>query len=102
MKPCLIVLGPTATGKTRMSVKIAESFDGEIISADSRQVFKYMDLGTGKDLLEYNKIPYHLINIIHPLEYFSASDFQASAHRALDSQQNFPQHPQRTEAHRHR
>jgi tRNA dimethylallyltransferase len=65
--PLLIILGPTASGKTRLSVAIADLLHAEIISADSRQVFRGMDIGTGKDLKEYtlngHSIPYHLINI---------------------------------------
>lgn len=57
------VVGPTASGKTRRAVEIARTFGGEIISGDSRQVYKGMDLGTGKDLDEYCEVPYHLIDI---------------------------------------
>lgn len=57
------VVGPTASGKTRRAVEIARTFGGEIISGDSRQVYKGMDLGTGKDLDEYFEVPYHLIDI---------------------------------------
>ena len=56
------VTGPTATGKTALAVKLAALFNGEIISVDSRQVYRYMDLGTGKDLDEYGSVPYHLID----------------------------------------
>ncbi len=59
----IVVTGPTATGKTRRAVDLAKAFDGEIISADSRQVYRGMDLGTGKDLEEYGYIPFHLIDI---------------------------------------
>lgn len=59
----LAVVGPTACGKTRRAVELAERFQGEIISADSRQVYRGMSIGTGKDLDEYGDIPYHLIDI---------------------------------------
>ncbi|MDE5970904.1 MAG: tRNA (adenosine(37)-N6)-dimethylallyltransferase MiaA [Muribaculaceae bacterium] len=59
----LIVTGPTASGKTRRAVEIAKLLDGEIVSADSRQIYRDMDLGTGKDIEEYGNIPYHLIDI---------------------------------------
>lgn len=59
----LAVVGPTACGKTRRAVEIASAFRGEIISGDSRQVYRGMDIGTGKDLKEYGEIPYHLIDI---------------------------------------
>ncbi len=61
--PLLVVTGPTASGKTRRAVDIAKALNGEIISADSRQIYRNMDLGTGKDLEEYENIPYHLIDI---------------------------------------
>lgn len=63
VRPLIAVVGPTASGKTRRAVDIARALNGEIISADSRQVYRGMDLGTGKDLEEYGEIPYHLIDI---------------------------------------
>ncbi len=62
----IVILGPTATGKTALAVKMAKIFDGEIISADSRQVYKGMDIGSGKDIAEYGNVPYHLIDIADP------------------------------------
>ena len=67
----LIITGPTATGKTSLAVKLAENLQTEIISADSRQVYRGLDVGTGKDLDEYGSIPYHLIDIVDPGEQFS-------------------------------
>lgn len=75
-KPLITILGPTASGKTSLAVALAENINGEIISADSRQVYRLMDIGTGKDLLEYNKIPYHLIDIIDAGEQYNLSVFQ--------------------------
>jgi tRNA dimethylallyltransferase len=72
----LVVLGPTASGKTSLGVGLAAAFDGEILSVDSRQVFRSMDLGTGKDLHEYGTIPYHLIDIVDPGGEFSVYEFQ--------------------------
>lgn len=72
----LVILGPTASGKTRLAVAAAKALDGEIISADSRQVFRRMDIGTGKDLEEYGNVPCHLIDILEPGEEFSVFDFQ--------------------------
>jgi tRNA dimethylallyltransferase len=72
----LIVLGPTASGKTRLGVQLAEILNGEIISADSRQVYRGMDIGTGKDLGEYGRIPYHLIDIVDPGSEFNVFRFQ--------------------------
>ena len=62
-RPLLVVTGPTASGKTRRAVDLARALDAEIISADSRQIYRGMDLGTGKDLDEYGDVPYHLIDI---------------------------------------
>lgn len=59
----LVVTGPTASGKTSRAVDVAKALDGEIISADSRQIYCGMDIGTGKDLVEYDGVPYHLIDI---------------------------------------
>ena len=61
-----VITGPTASGKTSKAVALAKHLDGEIISADSRQLYRKMDLGTGKDLEEYENIPYHLIDICDP------------------------------------
>ncbi len=72
----LVILGPTASGKTRLGVAAAGELNGEIISADSRQVFRGMDIGTGKDLDEYGNVPYHLIDILDPGEEFSVFAFQ--------------------------
>ncbi|MFA6261304.1 MAG: tRNA (adenosine(37)-N6)-dimethylallyltransferase MiaA [Bacteroidia bacterium] len=73
-KPIYVVLGPTASGKTRLAVRFAAALNSEIISADSRQVFKDMNLGTGKDYEEYiqegRKIPVHLIDLAEPGEDF--------------------------------
>jgi tRNA dimethylallyltransferase len=72
----LTILGPTASGKTRLAVALASELDGEIISADSRQVFRGMDIGSGKDLHEYGDVPYHLIDILDSGAEFSVFAFQ--------------------------
>lgn len=72
----LVILGPTASGKTRLAVQIARKFRGEIISVDSRQVYRDMDIGTGKDLAEYEHIPYHLINIVEAGTAYNLAEFQ--------------------------
>ena len=72
----LAILGPTASGKTRLAVALAEELGGEIISADSRQVFRGMDIGSGKDLHEYGHVPYHLIDILDAGGEFSVFEFQ--------------------------
>lgn len=75
----LVILGPTATGKTRLAVSAARTLNAEIISADSRQVFRGMDIGTGKDLHEYGDVPHHLIDILDAGDEFSVHAF----HRAF-------------------
>ena len=81
----LVILGPTATGKTKLAVQLAHKLSGEIISADSRQVYRGMDIGTGKDLNEYNfkgvSIPYHLIDIVAPIEEYNVAQFQRDFQR---------------------
>ena len=83
----MIVLGPTAVGKTSIGVQIAHKFNGEIISADSRQTYRHLDIGSGKDLAEYTvdgtPIPYHLIDIIDlPAEY-TVYNYQQDFYRAF-------------------
>jgi tRNA dimethylallyltransferase len=72
----LVILGPTASGKTRLGTQLARAVTGEIISADSRQVFRGMDIGTGKDLAEYGEVPYHLIDVAEPGDEFNVFVFQ--------------------------
>ncbi|MFS0491095.1 tRNA (adenosine(37)-N6)-dimethylallyltransferase [Leadbetterella byssophila] len=71
------ILGPTASGKTDLAVALAKGIQAEVISADSRQVYKGMDIGTGKDLEAYEGVPYHLIDIIEPGEKYNVSRFQS-------------------------
>jgi tRNA dimethylallyltransferase len=79
-KNLIVILGPTASGKTALAAKLAYDLGGEIISADSRQVYKGMNIGTGKDLNQYKingkQIAYHLIDIIKPESEFSLFEFQ--------------------------
>lgn len=71
----ITVLGPTACGKTQLAVALAERIGGEILSADSRQVYRGMDIGTGKDLGDYKGIPYHLIDIAEPGSKYNVYEF---------------------------
>lgn len=84
----ITVLGPTATGKTRLAVRIARDFAAEIISADSRQVYRGMDIGTGKDLDDYvvdgQTIPYYLIDIAEPGVEYNVAQYQQAAYVAMD------------------
>jgi len=79
-KNLIVILGPTASGKTALAVRLAAEFGGEIISADSRQVYRGMDIGTGKDLdafrMDGRIIPSHLIDILDPDQEFSVFEFQ--------------------------
>lgn len=75
-KPLLVILGGTASGKTALSVEIAKKFDGEVISTDSRQVYKYMDIATAKiKPQEMEGIPHYMIDIVEPDQEFTLADF---------------------------
>ena len=82
----IVITGPTASGKTSLASKLAYDIDSEIISADSRQIYKGMDIGTGKDLDDYivnqKSIPYHLIDILDPKQNYSVYDFQKDFYNA--------------------
>lgn len=84
----IIILGATASGKTKLAVQVADALNGEIISADSRQIFKRMDVGTGKDLQEYSingkNIPYHLIDILEPGERYHVDAFKNDFYSAFE------------------
>lgn len=83
-QPLLVLIGPTAVGKTRMSLDIAKAWNAEIISGDSMQVYRGMDIGTAKIALDEREgIPHHLIDICEPDESYSAADFQAGATDAI-------------------
>jgi tRNA dimethylallyltransferase len=86
-KNCLVICGPTASGKTSLGVELALEFSGEILSADSRQIYRGMDIGTGKDLHEYTTprgaIPYHLIDIREPAEMYSLYHYQRDFYAAF-------------------
>lgn len=93
----ICVLGPTASGKTRYAVDLALRLGGEIISADSRQVYRGMDIGTGKDLADYNidgtSIPYHLIDIVEAGSKYDLHRYQrdfAAAYLDITSRGKFP------------
>ncbi|MBR1506034.1 MAG: tRNA (adenosine(37)-N6)-dimethylallyltransferase MiaA [Prevotella sp.] len=72
----ITILGPTASGKTPLAAALAQRVDGEIISADSRQVYRRMDIGTGKDLEDYQGVPYHLIDICEPGTKYNLFQYQ--------------------------
>lgn len=83
----LVILGPTASGKTQLAVAVAKRVNGEIISADSRQVYRGMDIGTGKDLGEYDGISYHLINIRDAGDGYHVAHYQRDFQHALKTVQ---------------
>lgn len=87
-KNCVVVLGPTAVGKTSIGVSIAHSFNGEILSADSRQTYCHLDIGSGKDLKDYvvdgEQIPYHLIDIISLPEEYTVYNYQKDFYQAFE------------------
>ncbi len=84
----VFVIGPTATGKTNLGVHLAHRFNGEIVSADSRQVYRGLDIGTGKDLDEYAQVQppvkYHLVDIAEPNDEYNLHRFIADARTAID------------------
>lgn len=83
--PLIVVVGPTAVGKTRLAVRLCEELGGEIISADSRQVYRYMDIGTAKPSEEERRrVPHHLIDIVDPDEGFTLAQYQDLAYKAID------------------
>jgi tRNA dimethylallyltransferase len=85
----IVILGPTASGKTGMSIKLAKKFNGEIVSADSRQVYKGLDIGSGKvTKKEMQGVPHHLLDVANPKNRFSASQYQKLANKAVVKIQN--------------
>ncbi|MEA2098137.1 MAG: tRNA (adenosine(37)-N6)-dimethylallyltransferase MiaA [Patescibacteria group bacterium] len=104
LKPLIIILGPTASGKTEMGLRLAKKYNGKIINADSRQIYTEMDIGTGKTDIKYwilnierknnaknniqypiSNIPIHLINIKNPNQKFSLSQYKKLAIKTIDS-----------------
>ncbi len=82
MKKVLVIAGPTASGKSGFAVEAAKTFDGEVISGDSIQVYRGMDIGSGKVISEEMEgVPHHLIDILNPDEPYSVSDFQTAARK---------------------
>lgn len=86
--PLIVILGPTASGKTRLATHLAHQLQGEIISADSRQVYRDMNIGTGKDLEDYSidnqLIPYHLIDILEAGEQYHIHQFQKDFQKSFE------------------
>ena len=85
-KPRLvIVLGPTAVGKSELALALAQRLDGEIVNADSQQVYRYMDIGTGKPSEpDRRRVPHHVIDVVNPDEEFNAAMYRRLANDAID------------------
>lgn len=82
--PLVVIVGETSSGKSALAMEIAERFDGEIVCADSRTVYKGMDIGTAKPTSEYqSKIPHHLLDVVAPNESFTVADFKRLANQAI-------------------
>jgi tRNA dimethylallyltransferase len=82
--PILVIVGPTASGKTGLAIKLAKERNGEVISADSRQVYKGLDIGTGKvTTAEMDGVKHHLLDVADPKKVFSVSDFQKLGRSAI-------------------
>jgi len=85
MNHLVAVVGPSGVGKSRLALYLAQTFDGEIVSADSRQVYRNMDIGTAKPTLkELSLVPHHLVGIIKPDEDFSLAQYQQLAYKAIE------------------
>ena len=88
-KPLIVILGPTAVGKTEISLQLAERLNGEIVSADSRLFYRGMDIGTAKpSLAERDRVLHHLVDVVDPDENWSLATFQQSAYEAIDDIHN--------------
>lgn len=82
--PIIVIAGPTASGKTKLAVELAKKLNGEIINADSRTIYKEMDIATSKPTeKEFESIPHHLFNIVNPDEEFSLADYKKIAEQAI-------------------
>ena len=86
MIPCILLIGPTASGKSRIALALAQRFGGEIVSADSAQVYRGMDIGTAKpDAATRAAVPHHLIDLIDPIDAYSAARFRSDAIAAIEA-----------------
>ena len=80
----IVVLGPTATGKSELAVKLAKKYNGEVISADSRQVYKGLDIGTGKiTKKEMSGVPHHMLDVVHPKKTFTVAEWKIEADKKI-------------------
>ena len=85
MNRLIAIVGPTGVGKSRLALRLAQTFNGEIVSADSRQVYRHMDIGTAKPTPpELSLVRHHLIDVVNPDEGFSLAQYQQLACRAIE------------------
>lgn len=85
MRKIIVIAGPTAVGKTKYAIEAAKAFDGEVVSCDSMQLYKYMDIGSAKPTAEeLAQVPHHLVDIIDPAEPFSVAEYQKLAKAAIE------------------
>lgn len=87
-RPLVAIVGPTAAGKTALALRLAEALPVEVVSADSRQVYRYMDIGTAKPTREEReRVPHHLLDVVDPDGAFTLAQYQELAYRAIDDVQ---------------
>ena len=85
MRKIIVVAGPTAVGKTKYAIEAAKAFDGEVVSCDSMQLYKYMDIGSAKPTAEeLAQVPHHLVDLIDPADAFSVAEYQKLAREAIE------------------
>ena len=85
LRPIVVILGPTASGKSALGIALAEKFGGEVVACDSTQVYRHFDIGTGKVPREQQRgIPHHLVDLVEPREIFTAGEFRRRAAAVLD------------------
>jgi tRNA dimethylallyltransferase len=93
----IVILGPTATGKTRVAALLAKELGSCVISADSRQVYKYMDIGTGKDIQDYTvdgfQVPYYMTDVAEPGTHYNLFEYQRDFHKVYNEVKHHPQIP---------
>lgn len=84
-KPLIVILGPTAVGKTGLAIQIAQALNGEIVGADSRQIYRYMDIGTAKPSAgQQAEVQHHLIDVVNPDDNLTLAEYQAMTYTAID------------------
>src|SRR6187399_2369660 len=85
LHPIIVIVGPTASGKSDLALSIAEAFNGEIVNYDSVQIFRHMNIGSAKPSLEERRrVPHHMVDIREPDEEFNAGDYQREARAVLE------------------